>query len=141
MKKIIYHSVFLFGILALAASCKKESFNDRQTATTINETVSAKIAANQSYQMDLTNAGIVTINKQASHFLVSQTVIDNVKGGPTYTYTPAKDFIGNDEVVLLASKTVMNTSYNTGSGCHSGQNVATSFTSNKYITVKITVGN
>ena len=129
------------AILASATSCKKESFNNRPAVITVNETVSAKIAANQTYQMDLTNEGKVAITRQASHFLVSQTVMDNLKGGPTYTYIPAKDFIGNDEVVILASKTIMNASYATGSGCNSGQNASTSFTSNKYITVKIAVGN
>ena len=141
MRKIIYPAIFLMAIFASATSCKKESFNDSPAITTVNETVSAKIAANQTYQMDLTNEGKVAITRQASHFLVSQTVMDNLKGGPTYTYIPAKDFIGNDEVVILASKTIMNASYAAGSGCRNGQNSSTSFTRNKYITVKIAVGN
>jgi hypothetical protein len=140
MRKITCSSIFLLGLLALITSCKKDSFNERQSATTINQTVSAKIAANQSYQMDLTDAGNVSISRQASHYSVSQTAMDNAKGGTAYTYIPAKDFIGTDEVVLLASKTVVNTSYNNGGGCHSGSNASTSSISNKYITVKITVG-
>ncbi len=144
MKKIILLPLFLPAVLVFLSSCKKESIST-PTPSTLSETINLKVTPNQSYQMDLTNAGAVSISKQAIHFLVSETQVNSETGAAVYKYLPATDFIGNDEVDLVSIQTVTNYSGNSSGGCRSGNNgyVTTTSTStvSKNIILKITVGN
>jgi hypothetical protein len=140
MRKINLLLLFLPGVLVFYPSCKKES-HDIMVISTPDETISVKIASNQPYQMDLTDAGIVSISKQAIHFLVSETMVNNETGAPVYKYVPATDFTGNDEIVLLSTKTVADYSTSTGGTCPGGPTGYTTSTSIKHIRLKITVGN
>ena len=143
MKKTILLPFFLLAALVFLSSCKKESVSNT-AAPTPDETINVKITPNQSYQMDLTNAGTVSISRQAIHFLVSEAR-NSETGAPVYKYVPATDFTGNDEVVLVSTKTVTSYSANNSSGgCHNandGSAATTTSTLSKNITLKITVDN
>ena len=143
MKKTILLPFFLLAVLVFLSSCKKESVSNT-AASTPDETISVKITPNQSYQMDLANAGTVRISRQAIHFLVSEAR-NNETGTPVYKYIPATDFTGNDEVVLVSTKIVTNYSANNSSGgCHNasdGSSTAATSILSKNITLKITVDN
>ena len=144
MRKISLLPLFLPAVLVFFSSCKKESIYNTP-ASTPDETISVKIAPNQLYLMDLTGAATVSISRQAIHFLVSEAEVNTETGTPVYKYIPATDFIGNDEVVLVSTKTVTNYSANNSGGCHERNNDAATTTStstvNKNITLKITVDN
>ena len=135
MRKISFLSVM---ILLLAASCTKESLDNKVVAEP-DEIITMKIAPNESGIINLFDASDVKINRQSSHFLVSEIFRNSEDGNLTYKYVPVKDYSGNDEVVLFSSRTIYSSNI-TGS-CRGGDNGSTATILNKYITVKITVGN
>jgi hypothetical protein len=90
--------------------------------------------------MDLSNAGTVSILRQAIHFSVSETIVNNENGSQVYKYIPAKDFTGNDEVLLLSNKSEESHSVSNSGGCGNSSAYTTSI-GTKYTTIKITVGN
>jgi hypothetical protein len=140
MRKINLLLLLVPGLLVFYPSCKKESY-DIMVISPPYETISVKIAPNQPYQMDLADAGTVSISRQAVHFLVSETIVNKETGTPVYKYVPATDFTGNDDIVLLSTKTFANYSTSTGGTCPGGPTGYTTSTSDKYIRLKITVGN
>jgi len=139
MRKLILFSLFLPAVLVFFSSCKKSS--DSMTPFNPDQTVSVKIIPNHSYQLDLSNAGAVSISRQAIHFLVSEAIMSNENGTLVYKYTPAIDFTGNDEVVLLATKTATSSSADYSGGCPGSNTNSTTSTTTKYISLKIVVGN
>src|SRR5947207_8832194 len=124
MRKLILLPLLLTVVIVFSFSCKKES-RDMLVTSTAGETINVRIAPNQSYQMDLTNAGTVSISRQAIHFSVSEAIVNNETGVQAYKYIPAKDFTGNDEVVLLSNKTEENHSVNNSGGCPVSSNAFT----------------
>lgn len=119
MKKTIAYSAVLFCTLVLLLSCSKsskESFT-RSTSTAPDRIVNAKVAPGQTYTLSVAAAGSVNINKQAAHYMVSETGISE-NGSLIYKYIPASGFKGNDEVILLHTIETMdyaNSSCNYGS--------------------------
>ena len=140
MRKLILLPVLFTGMIIFSFSCKKQS-HDILVTSAAGETINVRIAPNQSYQMDLTNAGTVSISKQAIHFSVSETIVNNENGTQIYKYIPATDFTGNDEVVLLSNKTDDNHSVTNSGGCPGSSNAYTTSIGTKYTTIKIMVSN
>jgi hypothetical protein len=136
MRKMI--SLFLLPamVLIFAASCTKQ---DDGILSVPTETLTLKVLPNETGAINLPDAGTLNISRQASHFLISETFLNNEDNNPAYKYTPAKDFTGTDEVVLLSAKTIYGS--NNGGSCQGGNNGSTTSTLNKYISIKITVGN
>ncbi len=139
MRKLILLPILLAGMIVFSLSCKKES-RDNLVPSATGETFNVRIAPNQSYEMDLSNAGTVSIIKQASHFSVSETIVNSENGGQVYKYIPAKDFTGTDEVFLMANKSEESHSVSNSGGCGSSSAYTTSI-GTKYTTIKITVDN
>ena len=138
MRKILCSTVVLLALFV--SSCKKERVS-RVPATQTDETINVKLAANEAYKLDLSNAGAVNIIKQASHFLVSETAMNTVKGGSVYNYTPAKDFRGKDEVVFLSTRTAVNTNSILPGGCYSDGHYDNSVSViSRHIILRIDVG-
>ena len=106
MKKTFTYSAVLFCTLALLLSCSKNAKDNfsRSTPVVPDRIVTAKIAPGQTYTLTIGNSGDVSINKQAAHFLISETGIDEKNGSIIYKYIPASGFTGIDEV-LLSHKT------------------------------------
>jgi hypothetical protein len=140
MRKLILLLLSLPGVIVFSFSCKKES-RDIPVTSTAGETITVRIAPNQSYQMDLTNAGTISISKQAIHFSISEAIVNNENGTQVYKYIPAKDFTGNDEVILLSNKTEENHSVTNSGGCPGRSNAYTTSIETKYTTIKIMVSN
>lgn len=138
MRKLNRAVLFSFSLFVFV-SCKKDIGIDNSPSTP-DETINVRIAANQSYSLDLGNTINVSITRQASHFLLSETLINNETGNRIYNYIPSDGFAGNDEVVLLAAPASTNSVSENNSGCPSRNESAPS-TSIKYISLKITVGN
>jgi len=138
MRKLILLPILFAGMIVFSLSCKKES-GDSLVPPSVDETFNVRIAPNQSYEMDLSNAGTVSIVKQATHFSVSETIVNSESGGQVYKYIPAKDFTGTDEVLLMATKSAESHSVN-NSGCGNSSAYAASI-GTKYTTIKITVDN
>lgn len=139
MRKLILLPILLAGMIVFSLSCKKES-RDNLVPSTSGETINVRIAPNQSYEKDFTNAGTVSIVKQATHFSVSETIMNIESSGQVYEYIPAKDFTGTDEVLLMANKSEESHFVNDSGGCGNSSAYTTSI-GTKYTTIKITVGN
>jgi hypothetical protein len=138
MRKLYFFPVWVLSSLVLLSSCSKKAASDA-VAPMNPSVVNVNIGANVSYQLPLDNSGVVSISKQASHYQVSHTTLDNKSGMMVYEYVPATDFQGTDEVVL--SKT--STSVVTGSECannHSSNSQST-VTITSYTLIKINVSN
>ena len=95
MKKVSFYLFLLIGI-SLFASCKKEA-KDEVTTQVINVT----LVADQNYTYTLPavekDSDPFSISKQAQNFI--QSSITN-NGSTIYQYTPAKGFVGTDQVTL-----------------------------------------
>lgn len=141
MKKLFLPLLFLIAIATLAPSCKKDSLDKRVNLSTSSETLNIKISPNQSYIISLTEASAASISKQASHYSISETRINSEDGVPVYSYIPAKDFMGADEVVLSSTIKLSNSFTQISGGCPGSGNSNPAATMIKYTTVKITVGN
>ncbi len=136
MKKLFYFSAFLLAIFAFQ-SCSKESANEMVATTPPANTINATLSFNKTYQLTF-NSAEVNINKQASHFKVSQIEPGTENGSVVYKYAPVSDFTGVDEVVLSITTTV---TIENG-GCNSNSNSYNSNTtslSTSYTTVKLNI--
>ena len=136
MKKTIAYPAVLFCALVLLLSCSKSSKDSfsRSTTATPDRIVNAKIGPGETYTLSVATTGSVNINKQAAHYLVSETGIDE-NGSLVYKYVPAPGFKGNDEVLLLhtiETEDYSNSSCNYGSSSRMN-NISSS------IVVKLTI--
>jgi hypothetical protein len=140
MKKTITYSGVLFCTLVLLLSCSKNAKDNLSQSTPAmpDRIINAKVAPGQTYSLSITNSGVVSIYKQAAHYLVSETGIDEKNGSIIYKYSPASGFTGTDEV-LLSHSTEISTSNNNGCNYGNGSDRMSIHTSS--IAVKITVAN
>lgn len=102
MKRILLYWILSAALLNLSLSCTKE-----EPAISTIHTISVPLGRNETYRYDLGLFGDeegAVIRKQASHFLVSQAVRDIATGKIVYTYTPAPDYAGTDEVELKSMR-------------------------------------
>ena len=134
MKKTIAYSAVLLCTLVLLLSCSKSSKDSFSRSPIADRTVNAKIASSQTYTLSVATSGNVNINKQAAHYLVSETGIGE-NGSLVYKYVPASGFKGNDEVILL--HTIETIDYN-NSSCNYGSSSRMNSVSSS-IVVKIVV--
>ena len=119
MKLILTSSVVLFCTISLLLSCSKnakDSFS-RSTPAMPDQIIKAKVAPGQTYSLSIANSGDVSISKQAAHYLVSETAIDEKNGSIIYKYIPTSGFTGNDEVLLSHSP---ESSVNNNNSCNYG---------------------
>ena len=83
-------------MLAIVQGCKKEDGKEPKM------TMSVSLKSNQTYQYDLGSFGDeegAVITSQALHFQTSKIGRD-VSGKIVYTYVPAVNYIGTDEVEI-----------------------------------------
>jgi hypothetical protein len=125
----------LLALLAICASCKKDVAAVKENSVQ-EDIVSVNIKTEQPYTFNFTEAGNAVIVKQAAHFSLSETRVDEQRSIPSYTYIPSKGFTGTDEVVLQLSKTVVVSSEQYYNGC-THDKTATAF---DRTTIRITVG-
>jgi hypothetical protein len=88
-------------VLFLAPSCKKCD-RDQMQNQALTQTVTASIDENTSYTFEVpasNNHNPFQIATQAANFKVSQ-ISTTASGGAVYQYTPALNFVGNDQVAL-----------------------------------------
>ena len=117
MKKIFTCTSILMSIVILQ-SCSKQSATEMLASPQITTTtINATVKSNGIYTLNLEDFENISIDKQASHFQISQTEPDNKTGSFIYKYQPVQDYTGSDEVVLSTSKKVVSTMME---GCHDG---------------------
>ncbi len=138
MKKLYSILVVLPCIIFVLPSCSKQSAKEMISPVSPN-VINATIAPNQSYALNVSSSGNVVIEKQASHYKISKTVIDEKTGQVSYQYVPALDYTGTDEVVLSKKLNVIS-SGNTG-GCNNNhaEVAANTSYSTSYTTIRITI--
>jgi hypothetical protein len=97
MKNWISLPALALMISVLTSCCKIHPPQDA------SQTITATINKNQSFQFDLgtvENTEGISIIRQASHYSISQIESGCFTSDMHYTYTPAKDFTGSDEVTI-----------------------------------------
>jgi len=101
MKRTILTLTIILSFLIFTQSCKKD-----ESVNSTTKTIYVTIKSNETYQFDLGSFGDeegAGISRQASHFQVSKTErVNYVK--IIYTYIPAQDYVGTDEVELKAER-------------------------------------
>ncbi len=101
-------SIYLFAISALSLGVFQAC--DKEETKVINRTIDVNLNINETYNLDLSqyeSDEAALISKQANHFAKSDVVkqaqiqpANAPKAGYSYTYTPAHNFVGDDEVTL-----------------------------------------
>ena len=97
MKKTITYLSVSILLIALLQSCTKEQLGLHQTLT-------ISLEQNQVYEFDFGHVATGEITRQAGHFETSKMQISIPDLKAIYTYVPAKDYTGTDEVELTVSK-------------------------------------
>ena len=90
-----------------------------QLLSNTEKIINAKVSPGQTYVLEVVPGGNLSITKQAAHFSLSETGI-NENGNLIYKYIPVTGFQGNDEVFLLHKTEVVSDNYNNNSGCNYG---------------------
>ncbi len=134
MRKLILLSLLSAAGMTLV-SCMK-NYADNIFKTSSEETMNIKVAPNQPYLLNLGDAAGVTISRAPLHSVISEATINNETMSASYKYQPVSGYLGNDEVLLQTTKTVVD--YSSGGSCNYGGGSTTTI-STKYITVKIQV--
>jgi hypothetical protein len=131
-KTITYTGTFLFSLLLLA--CSKSSDNGFAPHANPDQVISAKVAPGQTYSLDVALRGKLSIARQAAHYSLSETGINDKNGYLVYKYISAPGFTGDDEVVLSH---VTEAAYTNYAGCNYGGSQMTN--SSTSIVVRISV--
>ena len=124
----------------LFPSCSKQTGNELIVPVSPDispNIIEARIPPNQSFLINL-NSVNGSIVKQALHFLVSKTELDEKSGSMVYEYVPALDYVGTDEIVISKSQVVNNGN----TGCQNNHyDNSSARTSTTLTTIKITIAN
>lgn len=138
MKKICAVALVLFFICFLLASCSKQSIND-QVSPHLNNIINATIAPNQNYTITISEPGEVAIVKQAKHYKTSEINFGEDGTQTTYTYSPAQNYIGSEEIILTNKKSNV-LIYGGCNGGH-GNNPANASYTTVYTMLRINISN
>ena len=87
-----------FLTFSLMQSCKKAS-----TDSVTTQTIDATVVSNQTLQLKLGSVSTtqsVSVDNQATHALVSSVKKDFSAGATVYTYIPAANYTGTDQVII-----------------------------------------
>ncbi len=138
MKKVYSISATIFFICFLLQACSKQSIND-EISPGLTNIINTTIAPNQNYNIAIREPGEVTIIKQAKHYKTSK--INFGQGGTQtiYTYMPAQDYSGMEEIILTTKKS----NVIIYGGCNSNHNANpfnTSYTTT-YTLIRINISN
>lgn len=128
----------VLGMSLLCISCSKTSQNDMvlsQSPAPAAQVLTASVSAEGFYELPVSSQN-VKIHKQASHFQVSDITPDAKSGVLKYYYSPAKGFIGSDEVTLKETRTYAAVS---NGGCNNGGDGGSTETSVSYVKIRFTI--
>jgi hypothetical protein len=102
MKRFFLTLIILIALLTFSQGCSKEDIVIHSP-----DTNTVTLSRNKTYHFDLGYFGDeegASISRQANHFIVSKTDRDITTGKIGYTYTPALNFSGTDEVELKSMR-------------------------------------
>ena len=95
MKKISELFLLASALVFVYSSCRREG-------VTITKTIEVKLKVNESYSYTVAHAGdaddVMQIIQQASHSSVCTITPDASSGDALFSYTPARDYTGTDQV-------------------------------------------
>ncbi len=137
MKKIYTIPVILFFICFFLSSCSKPSINN-EVSPDLTNVINATMALNQSYHFTISEPGEVSIVKQAQYYKISETA-KTESGQITYSYTPAQNYAGTEEIIL-ANKKAVAVVYGGCNGNHNNNQANTSY-SVVYTMLRININN
>ncbi|MEO7800428.1 MAG: hypothetical protein ABIR81_00430 [Ginsengibacter sp.] len=138
MRKHYFFTLVLGGVLLFCQSCSKESVQTemaRQSNPEWVSTVNVKLAPNELYKLPIDNSSAIAITKQASHYSMSQIAADTKSSGLVYSYLPALNYSGADEVMITVTSKVASVG---SPRCGNGNSSSSSSSSTL---IKLQVGN
>jgi len=97
MKRILLSLALLMTLAVLLQACKKDDIEE--------QTISATVKKNQVYQHNFGLMGIedgFAVSRQPARYVTSALSMDD-KGNVIYTYQPAEDYVGRDQVEFTLS--------------------------------------
>ena len=134
MKNAAVYSFALFTLTILVQSCTKSWSDGFVGGPRVSQSLDINISPGQTYTYSAGSSGTLIVSKQASHFQVSRTGLDQ-SGSLIYTYNPIAGYIGADEVTLAYTGSAP--SEGSGGGCHnSSGSVSTSISIHFTVTSK-----
>ena len=107
MKRILLCFTLLLTLTVLLQSCKKDDLQE--------QTISATVKKNQLYQHNFGLIGIedgFSVSKHPGRYVTSALSRDD-SGNIIYTYQPAQDFVGSDQVEFTLSMSTGASVYDT----------------------------
>ena len=102
MRKFFLFPAILFLGLILLVSCSKQSPSEAVSPLHTN-VINVNVAPGATYLLQIDNTG--GISRQASHFKISQTEVDESSKAVLYKYVPLDGYTGTDAVILSTVKT------------------------------------
>ena len=135
MKRIFTYLAGFSLLFVVSISCRKEGHDEKMQIREQSQLVNAVVPSGQTYVYSVIAGSSVSINKQASHYQVSETTPAS-DGSISYTYVPLKGYTGADEVTL--TQTILSTVH--GGSC-SGHGGGESVTTVNTIVIKFDVAN
>jgi hypothetical protein len=136
MKKALLPVAVFFCLLVSAPSCTKQSQDNFAPRPSSTKVVMATVAPGQLYTYNDGLSGTLSISRQALHYQLSETSIDDKNGTMLYKYIPVAGYKGSDEVTLMRTLTTAEVISNTCQSNHSRTNSVSDI-----ITIKINVSN
>ena len=115
MKNAAVYFFALFTLTILVQSCTKSWSDGFVGGPRVSQSLDVNISPGQTYTYTGGSSGTLIVSKQASHFQVSQTGL-NQNGSLIYTYNPIAGYMGPDEVAL--AYTASAPSEGSSGGCH-----------------------
>jgi len=119
MKNAGLWSVVALTTLIVISSCSKDLNNPFSASPRASQTLDVSISDGQTYTYNAGLSGTLIVSKQAMHYEVSQTALQQ-NGSIVYNYNPAAGYTGTDEVML--AYTPATAASETSGGCPSHNN-------------------
>lgn len=133
MRNTISRLGVLSILLISIASCNKKKDDKISPPLQANQYINATVSSGQTFVFTAGTSGTLSVDRQASHYQVSETATKN--GSITYNYNSAPGFTGSDEVAL--AYTIAGSNSSGGSSCTASHNEATT----TIIVIKLNVTN
>lgn len=114
MKNAAVYSFAILTLTILVQSCTKSWSDGFVDGPRVSQSLDVNLSPGQTYTYKAGSSGTLIVSKQASHFQVSGTGLDQ-NGSLIYTYNPIAGYIGADEVALAYTGSA---SSEGSGGCH-----------------------
>jgi hypothetical protein len=137
MRKTLPGSLLLLTCCFLFNACSKQAQGPSAKAANVNQVITESLASGQTFTFRNDGATQMTVMKAPAHSSLSAVLRESEASTPSYTYQPATNFTGYDEIqlqVLSKGGSVSGGGCNNNHGSNSSDAVVSSI-----VLIKLTV--